>query len=78
MITETVMNGEFAENAQKTVEDGIALVRRNVLEKRKARLVARMGLFSGAGADEMRTLTEMMAESKQIDEELAKLKDMNE
>ena len=33
---------------------------------------------SGAGADEMRTLTEMMAESKQIDEELAKLKDMNE
>ncbi len=78
MITETVMNGEFAENAQKTVEDSITLVRRNVLEKRKARIVARMGLFSGTGEDEMRTITEMMAESQRIDEELAKLKDMNE
>jgi DNA primase len=78
MITETVMNGEFADNAQKTVEDSIALVRRNVLEKRKARIVARMGLFSGTGEDEMRTITEMMAESQRIDEELAKLKDMNE
>ena len=78
LITETVMNGEFAENAQKTVEDGIAFVRKNVLEKRKARLVARMGLFAGTGEEETRTLTEMMAESKRIDEELAKLKDTNE
>ena len=78
LITETVINGEFAENAQKTIEDSIALIRRNVLEKQKGRLVARMSLFRGTTEDDTRTVTEMMAESKRIDEELAKLKDMNE
>jgi DNA primase len=78
LITETVMNGEFAENAQKTVEDSILLVRRNLLEKRKAHLVARMNLLRGTNADEIRTITEMMADKLSIDNELAKLKDMNE
>jgi DNA primase len=78
LVTETVMKGEFAENAQKTVEDSISLVRRNVLEKRKAHLVARMNLLRGTDADEHRTLMDMMADKVSIDNELAKLKDMNE
>jgi len=78
LITETVMSGEFAENAQKTVEDSILLVRRNLLEKRKVRLVTRMNMTRGTSIDETRTITEMMAEKQSIDNELAKLKDMNE
>ena len=78
MITETVMNGEFAENAQKTVEDSILLVRKNLLEKRKVRLVTRMNMLRGTAPDEARTISEMMAEKQSIDTELAKLKDMNE
>ena len=78
LITETVMSGEFAENAQKTVEDSILLVRRNLLEKRKVRLVTRMNMTHGTSIDETRTITEMMAEKQSIDNELAKLKDMNE
>ncbi len=78
LIAETVMTGEFAENAQKTIEDSILLIRRNLLEKRKTRLVTRMNLIRGTNTDEVRTVTEMMAEKQSIDEELAKLKDMNE
>jgi len=78
LVTETLTGGEFADNAQKVVEDGIQLVRKNVLEKKRARLVARLGLLKGTDADETRTLTEMMSEKQRIDEELAKLKDTNE
>jgi DNA primase len=78
LVTETVMNGEFAENAQKVVEDSILLVRKNLLEKRKVRLVTRMNMLRGTTPDEMRTINEMMAEKLSIDTELAKLKDMNE
>lgn len=78
LVTETVMKGEFAENAQKTVEDSILLVRRNLLEKRKAHLVARMNLLRGTDADDTRAINEMMADKVSIDNELAKLKDMNE
>ncbi len=78
LVAETVMKGEFAENAQKTIEDSILLIRRNLLEKRKIRLVTRMNLIRGTTTDDVRAVTEMMAEKQSIDEELAKLKDMNE
>lgn len=78
LIAETVMKGEFAENAQKTIEDSILLVRKNVLEKRKVHLVTRMNLMRGTNADEIRASNEMMAEKQSIDEELTKLKDTNE
>lgn len=78
LVTETVMNGEFAENAQKVVEDSILLVRRNILEKRRTRLLARIQMVQGTHVDEIRTVTELIAEKKTIDEELEKLKDMNE
>ena len=78
LVTETVMNGEFADNAQKVVEDSIALVRRNVLERRKTRLLTRMNMLRGGDPEEVRAVIEMMAEKKRIDEELSKLKDMNE
>lgn len=78
LVSETAIRGEFSQNADKIVEDGIILVRRNVLEKKRARIVARMAMISGATADESRTISEMMAEKQGIDEELAKLKDTNE
>jgi DNA primase len=78
LITDTVVNGEFTENAQKTVEDSIMLVKRNVLEKRKTKLLTRMNMLRGSSPEEVRAISDMMAEKKRIDEELSKLKDMNE
>jgi DNA primase len=78
LVTETVMNGEFAENAEKAVKDAVLRIKRNGLEKRKERLVTRINMLRGTSADEIRSVTEMMAEKKSIDDELAKLKDMNE
>ena len=46
IVTETLTGGEFAENAQKTVEDSIQLVRKNVLEKKRDRLVARLASYN--------------------------------
>ncbi len=76
LVTETLTGGEFADNAKKTVEDSIQLVRKNVLEKKRARLVARLGMLTGADGD--RALAELMSEKQRIDEELSKLKDANE
>lgn len=78
LVTETLTDGEFAENAEKVVEDSIQLVRKNVLEKQRARLVARIGLARGSDADGIRTFRELMSEKQRIDEELSKLKDANE
>ncbi len=78
LVTETVLNGEFSENAQKVIEDSIQLIQKNGLEKRRSRLVSRMNLIRGTSPDEVRLINEMMAEKQSIDEELAKLKDMNE
>lgn len=78
LVTETITRGEFADNAPKVVEDGIALVRKNALERKKNRLIARMNLVRGSSPDDIKTITEMMFEKQEIDEELAKLKDMNE
>ncbi|HOC30200.1 MAG TPA: DNA primase [Treponemataceae bacterium] len=78
MVSETLLNGEFAENAEKIVSDSITLIRRNILEKRKAKLLSRMNLLHGSGSGHIRAVTDMIAEKKSIDEELSKLKDMNE
>ena len=78
LITETVTNGEFAENAQKVIEDGILLIRRNALERRKVHLINRMNMIHGSDPDKIRTVNEMMQEKRSIDKELSTLKDMNE
>jgi DNA primase len=78
LVTETVVNGEFAENSQKVIEDGILMVRRNLLEKRKNRIVSKLYLIRGTNEDDTRAINEMLAEKQTIDEELAKLKDINE
>ena len=78
LIAETAVSGEFSDNAEKTVLDGIRLVRKNALEKRRNRLVARISVLSGATPDEAKAITEMVAEKQGIDEELKNLKDTNE
>ncbi len=78
VITETIVQGEFAENAQKVMEDGIVRIRKNGLEKKRIKLMARMNVAPGTSLEDVRSIDELMAEKKSIDEELAKLKDMNE
>ncbi len=78
LIAETAVSGEFSENAEKVVCDGIRLIRKNTLEKRRNRLVARISVLTGTTPDETKAITEMVAEKQGIDEELKNLKDMNE
>jgi len=78
LVTETIMNGEFAQNVEKVISDGIQLIKRNGLEKRRAHYVCRINLLRGNHPDDVRTMQEMIAEKQSIDEALAKLKDMNE
>lgn len=78
LVTKTITDGEFAENAHKVIEDGIQYVQKNTLERRKSRLVARMGLYRGNSPEDLRVITEMMTEIQHVVEELSKLKDMNE
>lgn len=78
IITETIVGGEFAENARKVLEDAIVRIKRNALEKKRIRVLAGMSAISTGSVDDMLAISEMMAEKKSIDEELAKLKDTNE
>lgn len=78
LITETIVGGEFAVNARKILEDAIIHIRRNALEKKRNRILAGMNSISTGSVEDMLAITEMMAEKKSIDEELAKLKDTNE
>ena len=78
LITETIVGGEFAVNARKILEDAITHIRRNALEKKRNRILAGMNNISTGSVEDMLAVSEMMAEKKSIDEELAKLKDMNE
>ncbi len=78
LVTEAVMNGEFSANARKIIEDGANLVNRRQLERKKARIVARLNLVRGTTPEEISTMQDMLAEKQSIDNELGKLKDINE
>jgi len=60
------------------LEDAIVRIKRNALEKKRIRVLAGMSAISTGSVDDMLAISEMMAEKKSIDEELAKLKDTNE
>lgn len=75
LITETVINGEFKINADKVISDSINLIRKNTLEKQKNKILAKINLAQLEGSSKINDLNELLAEKKNIDEELFKLKD---
>ena len=70
MVSETVSSSEFAINSQKAIEDSIALVRRNSLERKRERLMNKIRLCKGKTLEEQQELRNMQYEKMVIDNEL--------
>jgi len=77
MVSETVSSSEFAINSQKAIEDSIALVRRNSLERKRERLMNKIRLCKGKTLEEQQELRNMQYEKMVIDNEL-NVKDVTE
>lgn len=75
LVSETVTSSEFSLNSQKAIEDSIKMIRRNSLEKKRARLTNKIRQWSGSTLEEFNALQNMQYEKMTIDNEL---KDTNE
>ena len=70
--------GEFAENAEKLLSDGTTMVRRRSLERRRVRLLSRIGALAGAAsggsAADAEALTGLLYEKQRMDSEWEAMK----
>lgn len=76
IIMQAYASGEFSENADKVITDSIKLIKKNVLEKKKAGLIARIRLAPVSdGSYGGHDVPDMMSQIREIDEKLKDLKD---
>ena len=71
-VTNSVMQGEFAMNAEQIVEDGIRFIKMNGLKNRRKQLLARLS-YENASQDNG-AITDLLIEIRNLDEQLKKLK----
>ncbi|UTY28786.1 DNA primase [Treponema putidum] len=75
VVSQTISKGEFADNSEKVVNDGINFIKQNILQKQKDKIIGKLRLLHGEGsADTVNLTKELMEEKKSIDIELKKLK----
>lgn len=75
IVSQTISKGEFAENSEKIVDDGINFIKQNVLQKQKDKIIGRLRLLYGEkNIDTVNLTKELMEEKKSIDIQLNKLK----
>ena len=72
MITRAVASGEFSTNTTQMVSDGIALIKRNSLERQRNSLVNRIRMLAPSSAEDMTALNELLAQKMDIDTKLNK------
>ena len=77
LVSETVASDEFTINSEKTIEDSIALVHRNSLERKRERLMNKIRQCGGKTLEELQELRNMQYEKMAIDNEL-NVKDVTE
>ena len=70
LVSETVASDEFTINSEKTIEDSIALVHRNSLERKRERLMNKIRQCGGKTLEELQELRNMQYEKMAIDNEL--------
>ena len=76
VMTDAYTSGEFSTRAEEIVDDSIRRIQRNVLEKQKAGLIAKIKLAPVSGNSRGETdVDEMIARIREID---GKLKDLKE
>lgn len=76
VMSEAITSGEFELNSQQTIQDSIALIRRNSLLRKKNILMNKIRQWHGTSLVEEQALQEMQSEVMRIDNELNK-KDRN-
>ncbi len=75
IVSQTILNGEFADNSEKIVDDGINFIKQNILQKQRDTIIGRLRLLHGEkGVDSVRLTNELMEEKKNIDILLKELK----
>ena len=70
MITRVISSGEFSRNGKRIVEDGIKLIKRNALERKRSALMSRIRLFNPATESDREQLKSLLAEKMKLDSEL--------
>ncbi|MCQ2610116.1 MAG: DNA primase [Treponema sp.] len=70
MITKVIMTREFGENASEYVQDSIAMIKRNSLERRREKLMERIRTFLPITPDDQKTLEGMIQQKMEIDQQL--------
>ncbi|HCM26054.1 MAG: DNA primase [Treponema sp. GWB1_62_6] len=77
-VLEKGASDEFSVNPERLVSDGIARIKRRILERRRSELLIRMRMAKNGGKDAENLIDELLSETMHIDEELARLKDVHE
>ncbi len=72
MITRSVASGEFSQNTSQMVADGIALIKRNSLEKQRDVLLNRIRTLNPSTLEDTALLNQLLAEKMDIDTKLNK------
>ncbi|UTC67798.1 MULTISPECIES: DNA primase [unclassified Treponema] len=75
IVSQTISKGEFADNSEKVVSDGINFIKQNILQKQKDKIIGRLRLLHGEkNIDTVNLTKELMEEKKSIDIQLKNLK----
>ena len=75
IISQSILTGEFSDNSERIVKDGIRFVKQNILQKQKDKIIGRLRLLHGKkDTDTFNLINRLMEEKKSIDIELTNLK----
>lgn len=76
-VSDAIIYGEFAENPEKLVRDGIYYIKQNALQRQKELIVRKLQAVRGCSSvDELQQVNELLTEKLHVDKMLAELKEM--
>ncbi|MGP1454318.1 MAG: DNA primase [Treponema sp.] len=77
-VSHAIINGEFAENAEKLVDDGIYYIKQNTLQRKKDIILRKLQTLRGADCtDGIQQMNELLNEKLYIDKMLSDLKEIH-
>ena len=76
-VSSAIIKGEFAENAEKLVNDGIHHIKQNTLHRRRELIIRKLQAVRGADSvDDVQLMNNLLNEKLFIDRTLAELKEL--
>lgn len=74
IVSAAIVGGEFSSNGEEILDDGIQLIKRNSLQRKKEHIIGRLRLIAGKqGVDYAREVNALISEKQGIDTALSKL-----